>query len=370
MKIKTIFLLIIMNCFLISILYINIQESEKEIQGFYNSWDGYEYTNIRYDLLNTIVYSHVYIDANGSVVYINNDNPSNLISYAHDKKVKVVLMFKAKDELSKDSILGNQTIRMITINNLLAEVIKYDFDGIDIDLEGLNVTNSKNGQPNKQLMTEFVTNLSNEFRKVNSVYRISINIGFDYRDMDNIFDVSKIQSKVNYIMIMGYDQYGPWSSFSGPNAPIRLDNGIGIYDSINHYKRLIDKKKLLIGVPWYGYEFATVDNTRLSPINGNVNYISYKDYIKVVGNFSRKWDSVWQTPWYARKEDSQWYQFHYEDVDSLAIKYDLVKVEGLGGIGIWTINFGSDRTELWQLIRDKFKSKAPASIYPLLVIIR
>jgi spore germination protein YaaH len=118
----------------------------------------------------------------------------------------------------------------------------------------------------------------------------------------------------------------------------------------------MDKNKLLLGVPWYGYKFGTESNARLSSINGDVNYVSYKNYVGTINNYTKKWDPVWQTPWYTYKDnDSQWYQIHYEDIRSSSIKYDLVKSEGLGGIGIWAINFGTDVDELWQLIQDKFR---------------
>lgn len=357
MKIKKVIIVVLLLFILVYVLC-NLLITDKEVQVFYISSDTDEYTKLRYDLLTTIVYAKVDINRNGSLTPSENYDPSPVISYAHNKKVKVVLMFQGEDDISKDIILENQTVRTMAINNLLDEVKKYNFDGIDIDLESLNVKNSINGQPNEQLMTDFVTVLSDKFKETNPNYRISIDISSYYKDVDKIFNLTILQNKVSFVMMMGYDQYGPWSSNAGPNAPINLDDGRGIYDSVNHYKMLMDRKKILLGVPWYGFKFATVNNTRLSPVNGDVKYISYKDYIKVIDENGRKWDDIWQTSWYVRKDDdsSQWYQFHYDDVRSLGIKYDLVTSEGLGGIGIWAVNYGVDAPELWQLIKVKFVS--------------
>lgn len=353
----TLFFLLLLIALGIMIYFSTEKDDKKEIQGFYISSDTNDYTNFRYDILTTIVYAKVNINADGSLTPSSNYNPSPLISYAHDRKVKVVLMFQGRDDISKDTILVNQTIGTIAINNLLNEIKKYDFDGIDIDLESLNIKNSINGQSNKQLMTDFVASLSDKFQEVDTNYRISIDIGMDYQDVDKIFDLHVIQNKVNYIMMMGYDQYGSWSSTAGPNSPISLDNGRGINDSIKHYKGLIDKNKFLLGVPFYGYEFATVNDNRLASVNGDVNYISYKDYVNITNKYTRKWDSVWQTPWYTYQDNitSQWYQVHYDDIQSLGIKYNIVNSEGIAGIGIWAINYGIDRPELWQLIQDKFR---------------
>lgn len=327
----------------------------KEIQAFYQSYDIDGYKNLRYDLLKTIVYTQVVINKDGSLTRSDNYDPSYIISYSHDRKVKVVLMFQGIDSISKDTILANQRIRAVAINNLLDEVKKYNFDGIDIDLESLNLTNSVNGQSNKKLMTDFVGVLSDKFRRNNN-YRISMDIGNNYNDTEKIFDLSKLQYKVDYIMIMGYDIYGGLAKEAGPNSPIRLDNGQGIYDSIKHYKGFVNRKKLLLGVPWYGWKFATTNGNRLAIVNNGGKYIPYKNCVDIDYNYTRKWDSVWQTPWYTYKDNmtSQWYQIHCDDVQSLGIKYDLVNAEKIAGIGIWSINYGTNNTEMWQLIQKKF----------------
>lgn len=338
------------------ILVYTISFSRKaEIQAFYRSSNTDEYTKLRYDLIKTVVYAEVEIDANGSLLPSGDYNPEPLIRYSHDKGVKVVLMFQFKDAKSADMILVDNNVMDLINENLLNEVRAYNFDGIDIDLENINETNSINGESNKQLMTNFISKISDTFRKNNSNYRISMDIGLYFPETDKIFDVAVLQNKVDYIMIMGYDMYGEWSSTAGPNSPINLDSGIAINDSIKHYKLLVDKKKLLLGVPWFGHEFATNSDNRLSPINGNVNYIFYKDYIKLVNGYNVKWDSVWQTPWYTYQDSmGQWYQGHYDDVESLSIKYDLVNSECLSGIGIWTVNYGIDNPELWSLMAKKF----------------
>jgi hypothetical protein len=51
-----------------------------------------------------------------------------------------------------------------------------------------------------------------------------------------------------------------------------------------------------------------------------------------------------------------YWQTHYDDAESLGQKYDVVNTEGLGGIGIWEISQGTNRTELWDLIQQKFSS--------------
>lgn len=341
----------------------------KEIQAFYqcNLAQPDEYKSLRYDILTTIVYSHVSVDSNGNLVPTRAYNPAPLIQYTHSQGygTKVVLMFNSTDTNAGDTILANATVRTNAINNLLNEVKDKNFDGIDIDVEHLTWgTNPINGQSNKQLMTNFVTTISNTFRMSNPNYRISLDIGID-TDVALVFDVAILQNLVDYMMIMGYDWYS-WSSYAISNAPITtnpgegsIHAGTGILYWLQQYEGLVNKNKLILGVPWYGYEFPTISNARLANKNGSAIEIEYDGYADIVSSYGRIWDSVWQTPWYARQVGSQWYQGHYDDVQSLGIKYDLVNSEGIGGIGIWAVTLGTNRSELWQLIQDKFGSSVP-----------
>ncbi len=355
-RLNTFLIIVIIFSLLISI-YPKDNARNKEIQAFYTSSSNEEYINLRYDLLTTIVYVGVDIDENGTLLPSKNYNPIELIRYSHIQKVGVVLMFRSFDTKSADILLANNGIRMLAINNLLNEVKKNNFDGIDIDLENINEINSINNKSNKQLMTDFITILNNVFKESNPNYRISIDLNPFYSEMDRIFDFPMLQKKVNYIMIMGYDWHGTWSRRAGPNSPMNADSGMGIYESIRYYEKFVDKNKLLLGVPWYGYEYATTNNIRLSNRipNGSVKSIPYNQYINVVHKYGRIWDPVWQTPWYIRKDNTgQWYEGYYDDIKSLGIKYDFVNSENLSGIGIWTVNYGANRSDLWSLIEIKF----------------
>jgi GH18 family chitinase len=336
----------------------------KEVQAYYGDYDpSTEISKIRYDLVTAIIYHSVSPRGDGSLYKDSSYNPASLISYAHSQGTKVILSFIDYSQSDTDTMLSSSTSRTNCVNNLLNEVITKGFDGIDNDLESSSMTiTSKNN------MTLFQQQLYNTFKTSNPNYRISIAIGAYYPSTDQRFDVQALQNYTSYFMIMGYDWYGSWSSTAGPNSPHLLDYGQGNYDTIKHYESLLNnKKQLLFGVPYYGKEFMTQDNTRLSPLTSSyVNAIIYKDYINYINSYNPRTDSVWKTPWYARQSGGQWYQGHYDDVVSLGQKYDIVNSEGLGGIGIWEISQGSGRTELWDLIQNKFAAcQTPSCAFQL-----
>jgi len=333
----------------------------KEVQGYYSIWaTESDWSNIRFDTISTLVLFNIAPLANGDLQQdYDSVIPDELISIAHDNGVKVIFSFgSAGDSQAIDSILGDEPSKENTLNNILGLMQRHNFDGIDIDIEGINPVNSITGTPNKLLMTNFVKDLRAKLNTANPNYIIRIAIGVHYEDVDKIFDLPVLQNYVEYVMIMGYDYYGDWSTTAGPNSPY-MDKGFGNYDVVKHYEGEMDKNKILLGVPWYGVEWVTVSSEKLSERDrrGHAKTIGYKDYIDFVDEYGKKWDYEWQTPWYVRQERGRWIQGYYDDIQSLGLKYDFVISEGLGGVGIWQLEYGTGRDELWQLLKDKFETR-------------
>lgn len=334
----------------------------KEILAYYPCYHAQpdEYKTLPYDSFTTLGYGQVNVNGNGSITPSINYDPSPIVQYAHSKGIKVILMFRGV-ETAADTMLVSPTARTELVQNLLNQVTTYGFDGINANIEHIGVTNSVNDQPNKPYITEFHTELADRFWEKNPNYKIYISVGMWYLESDGgvdaIFDLPALKNKMNYLKMMGYDWFFTLSSRAGSQSPIRTDSGMGICDSIRHYEGQIGKDKLLLGVPWYGYEWLTVSNTRLSETIGDRDYISYEDYINVICKYNKKWDNIWKTPWYTRRSEGKWFQGHYDDLRSLGIKYDLVNSEGIAGVAIWTVTHGTNRPELWQLIKNKFRKK-------------
>lgn len=271
----------------------------KQVQAYLPSYvPADEYLNIRYDLVTAIMYSFMYVRGDGSITPEVGYSPDNVIAYAHARGVKVILSVQDMSQTDADTMLSSGTARTTAINNIFNEVVARGFDGVDNNLEKAtkNATNKSN-------MTAFQTELANKFWGSNPNYRLSIAIAAYYPETDLLFDVAVLQNYCNFVMIMGYDWYGSWSTTAGPNSPHLLDSGIGNFPTIQHYESLMNKSKLLFGVPYYGREFQTVGIERLSNRSpgGIINDIAYKNLIDTItSSGTRLFDNVWKTPWYSK----------------------------------------------------------------------
>jgi len=325
----------------------------KEVQGFYSlDANQSDWQNLRFDLLSTLILYFIHPTSDGNMDISDSDVPSDLVKIAHKNGIKVVISIQTEDKSITDAILT--TSKNDFLDNILHFIQKNNLDGVDIDIEEISEINSITGGQNRPLMTSFMKDLDVKLRSHDPDYRISINVGGYYTDVDRVFDLKVIQNHVNYIMVMGYDYHWFNSPTAGSVAPIdSYDNGSSIRDSMNHYSKLVDRSKLLLGVPYYGLEWNTKNGNIESTTMSQGRYLSYLETKEKIDQHGRIWDDIWKTPWYKYQSEGLWYQGHYDDVQSLGIKYDLVNSLNIAGIGIWELEYGSGDSELWQLIQAK-----------------
>ena len=337
----------------------NSSLNKKVVLGYYSIFAESDWENIRFDNLSTLALYNIAPTSNGSLREdydsVISDHIDQLIIKAHNNGVKVIFSFGPPVGEAEiiDSLLGNASAKNNTLNNILGFIQKHNFDGVDVDIEGINPTNSITGTSNKVLMTNFIKDLRTKLNTVNSNYSIYLVIGSYYQHEDEVLDIGNIQNYVDYIMMIGYDYYiGP---IAGSNAPIDSHNeDPSIRDSVGHYSGLMNKSKLLLGVGWFGYERTTQTGNLSSVATDDGIPYGYQDMKEGAAQYGRIWDNTWKTPWYKYQVNDTWYQGHYDDIESLSIKYDLVISQNLAGIGIWQLEYGDKVPELWQLINEKF----------------
>ena len=130
---------------------------------------------------------------------------------------------------------------------------------------------------------------------------------------------------------------------------------------------VIPKEKILMGVPYYGRDWAVETGSRIEsktlPSDNPDNYSAVISYarakeMKELKKSQCKFDEVAQQPWcwYTDPKTKVDHQVWYEDVKSIGIKYDFAKKQDLGGVAIWVLGYDKNYPELWDMIREKFAS--------------
>ena len=121
-------------------------------------------------------------------------------------------------------------------------------------------------------------------------------------------------------------------------------------------------------MPYYGRAWSTsTDALNASNISGakfgSSTTVLYESARTLAITNGRRYDPVEGVAWTAYRRETctsaygcvtSWRQVYYEDAATLRAKYDLVNNYGLRGAGIWALGYDGTRTELYQVIEDKF----------------
>ena len=137
-----------------------------------------------------------------------------------------------------------------------------------------------------------------------------------------------------------------------------IDNSIGFNIDIHCVGYIgIPANKLILGVPWYGYNY-TCDMTKMeskqskfcpipfetfwgvncSDAAGNErNYAQLNELIDRKMNITEiRWDDSMRAPYFNYGNEEQVYQVWFDDPSSLTLKYQYAKAMGLRGVGPYT----------------------------------
>lgn len=204
--------------------------------------------DLDYTFLNKVTHVNVaFINPDTSGNFIQNMAINSFIKRAHAKNVKVLASIAGGGPHAYYARLLQNDKRKILINNLVSLVIKYNLDGIDVDLEGDDIDEN---------YENFVTDLHNALKLSNKLMTAAI--ATDYKDKLS----DKALQQFDFLNIMSYDHTGPWR----PQNPGQHSPYLMAEEDLEYWNktRLIPKEKLVLGLPFYGYGFGAADSPVVS----------------------------------------------------------------------------------------------------------
>ena len=213
-----------------------------------------------YQFLNKITHLNIaFINPDSTGNFRNDLAIDTLIKKAHQKNVKVLASIGGGGTHPYFSFLLDNKNRNRFIDNLVSLVKRYNFDGIDVDIEGDDIDKD---------YAKFVMGLAAVLKRENKLITAAIATAYK----DQLPD--KALKQFDFINVMSYDQTGPWRpQDSGDPSPYSM-----AVEDLNywHNVRGIPKGKLVLGLPFYGYGFSKIDSPVVS--------MSYKQIISLYPN--------------------------------------------------------------------------------------
>jgi PKD repeat protein len=328
---------------------------DKVVYGWNPYWAGSTYLNYQWNLLSHLCHFSYEIDyADGTANSTHNWATDDAVDSALANGVKVDLCLTLFS--NHGTFLANSTATQTLITNVIGMLQSRGGNGVNLDFEGM-------ASSCKADFTAFVTTFSNQLHAAIPGSELSIAMpSVDWSPSE--FDLPAIIPYVDMFIIMGYDYYYSGSTIAGPTDP--LYNFLTSYNytltkSVTYYLNAgVPSAKLILGLPYYGKQWATTDNSVGSSTTASGTSPFYNTVrANASGNYTTKlWNSNSFTPYYPFQISTQWYQCWIDDAYSLGKRFDMVNQRGIGGIGIWALGYDDGYTELWDKITDKFSSCA------------
>lgn len=277
---------------------------------------------------------------------------------------KVILVVLAMEIKQIDTLLGSVENRNNAVNSILTVYTEKEFAGLNVDFEYMGYPTEET----RKNFTLFVSDLTARCKAIDKKCEVSLDVFADSAIKNRLYDLSALGKIVDQIIVMAYDFYRPGSTQSGPVAPLRgkcnstnfsspspcLD--YDVVTSIGDINKFIPSYKIILGVPFYGYEWQTVDASFLANTYPKTGVVAtYKRIQGLFGNdkissLSASWSNLTLTPYLSYVENDKTYQIHYEDTASLKLKIDFVHQAKMGGLAIWALGYEIPYQELWQTI--------------------
>jgi spore germination protein YaaH len=291
---------------------------------------------------------------------LQSDQVLELLSSIKKNGGKAEIVITQFDNDTIVAFLNSPTAHQNFLSSLDSVLLAYPFEGINIDIE-------YTGEVSDRLRSNFVTFMKELREHVNKKYghlNISVDIFASGANGGQIWDVQALTPHVDYFVVMAYDFHRRSSPQAGPVAP--LFGGKKLWDSdISQHLRdlllLVPKEKILLGIPFYGYEWQTTSNSAQAftfPDTGSTASIERVTELlaqKKELNVVEHWNDAALSPYLTYRKNGQQFVIYFENSRSLSYKLDFVNQLHLGGIAIWALGYEGPSRELWDVIHHKFE---------------
>lgn len=339
-------------------------EIEKEIFGFFPYWMLDAYDKVNLEGLTTVALFGLSVDGEGNVITGKTDDTfdggwtmwfdkrlDDLIERLKKKNVKVVLVMKSFNSKHIEDLITNESSQRTFIANTIQLINSKRLDGVNIDFEHTGTASSEL----RFAFTRFVANVHAELDRQLPDAHLSVDCYLKSGNEEDIYNVSLLSDYVDSIFVMGYDVHSPNTD---PGAVAPLEGEKGVVEYMEGYLKKVDPKKIILGVPFYGYDWPIKESTDSASYkdDGIVKMLSYAEIASSSAQYEISWNETTQTPYfqYVDQRDKKLREVHFDNSRSLAAKFDYINKKNLQGVGIWALGYEGLAQEFQSLLFEKF----------------
>ncbi len=255
-------------------------------------------------------------------------------------------------QISTYSILSKMESRERLVASLIAEVLKYGIDGINVDIESLSFDAAEG-------YIQFLRELSIECRK----HKIVLSID-NYVPSASTFHYNRSEQGIiaDYVIIMGYDEHYGGDDESGSTASIGW-----VEEGIVNTLKTVPAKKVINALPFYTRVWKQTPETAVSGaaaggvlvedkaseygrylLTSEAVSMAYAENLLKKNNVTPVWNEVLGQYYGEYVSNGCTYQIWLEEERSVVLKMALVKEYDLAGVAGWKLSL--QKNTVWDII--------------------
>jgi len=266
------------------------------------------------------------LEAGEIVKYEYAEEDAMFVDFAQKNGVKVLALIanlpeeegRSWDAEEVAKVISSPEVRAAHIADIVALLREKDFDGVNIDYEMLEDSQTED-------FSAFIRELTEALHKEGKVVAVAVHAqypGSETRGQD-----LKALQAADIISLMSYDNH--WdTSDPGPSAGLPWVRSV-----LTHMRGLgVDMKKVFMGIPLYGYNWPR-EGSGWATAAG----IEYKEIVELANSVETDilFDDTEQVPYFNYEKDGVEHELWFDNVRSVALKYDLAKEFGVKGVMFW-----------------------------------
>lgn len=277
------------------------------------------------DTVNPVIYT---IDGNGTLQKnnISEESIRNLVNYCKENSINVVPTIGSYSYDNLDMLFSSEEIYLKNIQDILSEIEKYKYDGIDLDYELIHTTN-------QNTYISYITKLQNELKKKDKILSVTVfaqwgnNTTYtDHQETREVQEYTKIGDIADEVRIMAYDYTSSLSTTSGPIGPISW-----IEDILDYATKVIPNEKIFLGIHLYSYEWVGDKVSALTYTT--VKSLLSNEYIQSV----YKEDIGEGYAKYSCEDGNSICELYYQTKEGVNERREIAKRYNLKGIAYWRL---------------------------------
>lgn len=340
--------------------YIKVNRiSEKATKTLENDYKEVNYTHITKDYkINMVWHQVTNIDANEGVLNLLNntkgvttisptwfsvmDNNGNISSVANERYVQrvhnagVEVWALCNDLDHKDvnmyELMSYTSRRERLINELIANAIKYNLDGLNIDFERITKDTGEH-------FIQFIRELSVKCRSNGIIlsvdnYAPGYSAHYDRKEQGEVVD---------YVVTMAYDEHTNASEESGSVSSISYFG-----DAIENTLKEVPAERTIIGLPFYTRLWKEVKAEGGVERTSQAYSMTQAENVMRDNNVKLKWDEKTKQYYGQYEKDNAVYKMWLEEEKSIEEKMKLVDKAKVAGVSGWKLSL--EKADIWNVI--------------------